>query len=128
MAGFDGLFMGVSTAISALPGLSGTGMTLSYSAARGADIQKAVNWAILLVMPAVIFALGGDVIYIIGNGFGAVSLMMILGCILAGVAAFCGGFIGISILRLLAANFSVFQFSYYAFGLALLSFMLYLFT
>jgi len=108
--------------------LSATGMTLSYSAARGVDIQKATNWAILLVIPATVFAIGGDVIYIFANGFGAVSVLSIAGSIFAGIAAFLGGFIGISILRLLAANSSVFQFSFYAFGLALLSFMLYLFT
>jgi len=128
LTGFDGIIMGISTAVAALPGLSATGMTLSYSAARGVDIQKATNWAILLVIPATVFAIGGDVIYIFANGFGAVSVLSIAGSIFAGIAAFLGGFIGISILRLLAANSSVFQFSFYAFGLALLSFMLYLFT
>ena len=128
MSGSDGMFMGISTAVSVLPGLSGTGMTLSYSAARGADVQKAVNWAILLVIPATVFAIGGDVNYIVNNGFGAASVILITKSILAGIAAFCGGFAGISILRLLATNFSVFQFSYYSFGVALLSFMLYLFT
>lgn len=128
MTGFDGVLLGISTAVSALPGLSGTGLTLSYSTARGTDVQKAANWAILLVIPATAFALCGDVIYIFGNGFGTVSVLMIVGSVLAGAAAFCGGVIGISILRLLAANSSVFQFSYYSFGLALLSFMLYLFT
>lgn len=128
MTGLDGMLMGVSTAVSVLPGLSGTGLMLSYSTARGADVQKAVNWAILLVIPATIFAIGSDVIHIFGSGLGADSILMVLGCVLAGAAAFCGGFISISILRLLAVNFNVFQFSYYSFGVALLSFMLYLFT
>ena len=128
MTGFDGMLIGVSAATSVMPGLSGTGMMLSYSTARGADVQKAVNWAILLVVPVMIFAIGADVLSVFVNGFGVVSVGMIIGCILAGGAAFCGGFVGISILRLLAMNFSVFQFSYYSFGVALLSFMLYLFT
>ena len=128
MSAFDGIVMGIAAAVSALPGLSGTGLTLSYSTARGADIQKASNWAILLVIFATIFALGGDIVYVFGNGFGRVTVLTVIGSVLAGAAAFCGGFAGISILRLLAANFGVFQFSYYSFGLALLSFMLYLFT
>lgn len=128
MAGFDGIIMGITTAAATLPGLSGTGLTLSYTTARGADIQKATNWAILLVIPVMIFTVFGDVFYIFGNGFGVVSVSMIIGSIFSGFAAFCGGFIGVSILRLLAANSNVFQFSYYSFGLALLSFMLYLFT
>lgn len=128
MSGFDGLLIGVLSATRMLPGLSGTGITLAYSTARGADIQKAVNWVILLVIPAMIIAAGSDVIYIFANGFGTASFLMIVGSILAGIAAFCGGYIGISVLRLLVANISVFQFSYYSFGIALLSFMLYLFT
>lgn len=128
LTGFDGIMIGISTAASALPGLSGTGLTLSYTTARGADIQKATNWTILLVLPAMIFAICGDVFYIFGNGFGDVSFLSIIGSILAGVSAFCGGFVGISVLRLLVANSSVFQFSYYSFGFALLSFMLNLFT
>ncbi|MBR5022164.1 MAG: undecaprenyl-diphosphate phosphatase [Oscillospiraceae bacterium] len=128
MTGFDGILIGVTTAASTLPGLSGTGMTLSYTTARGTDIHKATNWVILLVIPAMLFAVCSDIFYIFGNGFGTVSFIMILGCVLAGISAFIGGFIGISVLRLLVTNSSVFQFSYYSFGLALLSFMLYLFT
>ncbi len=128
MTGFDGIILGISTAASALPGLSGIGMTLSYSTARGADIQKATGWAILLVIPAMFFAIGVDVVHIFGAGFGVDSIWMIIGSVLSGAAAFCGGYIGISVLRLLAANSGIFQFSYYSFGLALLSFMLYLFT
>lgn len=128
MTGFDGILIGITTAASALPGLSGTGITLSYTTARGTDIHKATNWVILLIIPAMLLAIFCDIIYIFGNGFGAVSFIMILGCVLAGVSAFCGGLIGISVLRLMVMNTSVFQFSYYSFGLALLSFMLYLFT
>lgn len=128
MTGFDGILIGISTAASVLPGLSGTGMTLSYTTARGTDIQKATNWVILLVIPAMIFAVGGDILYIFGNGFGVASFWSILGCLLSGICAFIGGFVGISVLRLLINNTSVFQLSYYSFGLALLTFMLYLFT
>ena len=91
-------------------------------------VQKATNWVILLVIPAMIFAVGGDVLYIFGNGFGVGSFLSILGCLLSGICAFVGGFVGISVLRLLVNNTSIFQFSYYSFGLALLTFMLYLFT
>ena len=128
MAGFDGILIGIATAASALPGLSGTGLTLSYTTARGTDIHKATSWVVLLVIPAMLFAVCADIFYIFGNGFGSVSFLLILGYLLAGISAFCGGLIGISVLRLLVANTSVFQFSYYSFGLALLSFMLYLFT
>ena len=128
MSGFDGTLMGVSTAPSIIPGLSGTGLTLSYASARGVDIQKAINWVILLVVPTAVFAIGSDAFSIFSNGFGVISVGMVAGSVLAGIAAFCGGYAGIAILRLLATNLTVFQFSYYSFGLALLTFLLYLFT
>lgn len=128
MTGFDGILIGISMAASALPGLSGTGTSLSYTTARGTDIHKATNWVVMLVIPTMLFAVGADMFYIFSNGFGAVSFLAILGCFLAGISAFVGGVVGISILRLLVTNTSVFQLSYYSFGLALLSFMLYLFA
>lgn len=128
MTGFDGIAFGIFTATTALPGLSGTGLALSYSTARGVDAQKATNWVILLVIPAMLLAIGADIFYIFANGFGTISFLTILGSIFAGISAFCGAVVGISVLRLLVTNFSVFQLSYYSFGLALISFMLHLFT
>lgn len=128
MTGFDAFMIGISSAVSTLPGLSGTGVALSYTTARGVDIQKATNWVILLAIPVTIFAICADIVYIFSSGFGAESAMLVVASILSGFAAFCGGFIGMSVLRSLASNSGVFQFSYYSFGLALLSFMLYLFT
>lgn len=128
LTGFDGIAIGTCVAATALPGLSGSGLSLSYATARGVDAQKATNWIVLLVIPAMILAICGDLFYIFGNGFGGISFLSILGSIFAGLSAFCGGYIGISVLRLLVVNLSIFQFSYYSFGLALLTFMLYLFT
>ena len=61
MSGLDGIAMGIAGAASAFPGISRTGMILSYAAARGADSQSAVNWAILLGIPATFFAICYDV-------------------------------------------------------------------
>lgn len=128
MSGFDGMMMGLATAAATIPGLSGTGLTISYSVAKGADTQNAANWAILLVIPAMIITVCCDVFLILGNGIGPVSVLTVLGSVLACIGAFCSGYVGISILRLMAANSSVFQFSYYSFGAALLTFVLYLLT
>jgi len=117
-----------ASATAVFPGLSGTGMTLSYSVAKGADTENAVNWATLLVIPAMVFAVSWDVFLIFGSGIGTISVWMVAGSVLAGISAFCGGYVGISILRLIAANSSVFQFSYYSFGAALLTFVIYLLT
>ena len=128
MSGFDGLMIGLAVSASVFPGLSGTGMMLSYSVGKGVDTQNAANWAILLIIPVMILAILADVISILSSGMGVVSATMVAGSVLSGIAAFCGGYVGISVLRLISANSGVFQFAYYSLGAALLTFVLYLLT
>lgn len=128
MSGLDGIAMGVAGATSVFPGISRTGMITSYATARGADGQSAVNWAILLGIPAMLFAVCYDIILIMDGGIVTLSALIIAGNVLAGIAAFCGGYIGISVLRLIAAHSGVSQFAYYSIGVAMFTFILYLLT
>lgn len=128
MNGLDGIVMGIAGATSVFPGISRTAMITSYATARGANGSSAANWAILLCIPATLFSVCYDVFLIIGGGIGAVSAIVFAGYMLSGVAAFCGGYIGISILRLMAAHTGVSNFAYYAFGCAMFTFLLYLLT
>ena len=126
MNGLDGIVMGITGAASVFPGISRTAMITSYATARGADGTSAANWAILLCIPATLFSVCYDVFLIIGGGIGAVSTILLTGYMLSGIAAFCGGYIGISILRLMAAHTGISKFAYYAFGIAMFTFILYL--
>lgn len=128
MSGLDGIAMGIAGAASVFPGISRTGMISSYAAARGADSQSAANWAILLGIPATLFAICYDAFLIFSGGIGAVSALLIVSNILSGIAAFCGGYIGISVLRLIFAHSGLSQFAYYSFGAAMFTFILYLLT
>lgn len=128
MTGLDGIIMGILGAISSLPGISRTGIISSYAVARGADNQNAVNWAVLLGIPAIILAAGYDVVLIFSTGFGALSLVAILGCLLSGIGAFAGGYAAISILVSILNHAGFSPFAYYSFGAALFSFVLYLIT
>lgn len=128
MSGLDGIVMGISGALSVFPGVSRTGMVMSYASLRGADSQSSVNWAILLGIPATVFAIGYDVVSIVTVGVGVTSTLLIVGAIIAGLAAFCGGYIAIAIMRMIAAQADHSQFAYYSFGVAMLVFILYLLT
>lgn len=128
MTGLDGIIMGILGAISSFPGISRTGIISSYATARGADNQNAVNWAVLLGIPAIIFAAGYDIVSIFSTGVGALSFAIILGCLLSGIGAFAGGYIALSILVSILNHTGFSPFAYYSFGAALFSFVLYLIT
>lgn len=128
MTGLDGILMGILGSLSAFPGISRTGIISAYTTVRGADSQNAVNWAVLLAIPALLFASFFDIFCAVRYGLGTISLIRLVQCILSGAAAFIGGYLGISVLKV-ALNHSGFgKFSYYCIGAALFSFILYLIT
>ena len=128
MTGLDGIVMGILGALSSFPGISRTGIISAYATARGADNQNAVNWAVLLGIPAIIFAACYDIVLIFSVGVGALSFPIIIGCILSGIGAFAGGYVAISMLVSVLNHTGYAPFVYYSFGAALFSFVLYLIT
>ncbi len=128
MTALDGIIMGILGALSSFPGISRTGIISAYATIRGADNQNAVNWAILLGIPALIFAGCYDIVLIFSAGIGALSLSVIIGCILSGIGAFAGGYAAISMLVSILNHTGYSPFAYYSIGAALLSFVLYLIT
>ncbi len=128
MTGLDGIVMGILGALSSFPGISRTGIISAYATARGADNQNAINWALLLGIPAIIFAACYDVVLIFAVGVGALSFPVIIGCILSGIGAFAGGYLAISMLVSILNHTGYSPFVYYSFGAALFSFVLYLIT
>ena len=57
MTGLDSIIIGVLGALSALPGISRTGIVTSYTTLRGADRQHSISWAVILVLPAMAFSI-----------------------------------------------------------------------
>ncbi len=128
MSALDGIAIGVLGSFSVLPGISRTGIIASYASLRGADSQNAAIWAVLLGIPALLFWTFFDLIGIFTFGISVASFSVILGYILAGSAAFCGGYIGISLLQAILSRSGFSGFAYYSLGTALFSFVLYLIT
>lgn len=128
MTGLDAILIGISGALSAFPGISRVGATTSVAVARGADKEKALNWSLLLSIPALALFLVFDIIHLISYGVGVISFPVIAGYILSAVAAFASGYIGITLMRFLTVRTGYSGFAYYSWGAALFSFVLYLIT
>lgn len=120
----DGLLMGLGGAASVLPGISGIGTAVSIGSVRGVERSYALNLAVLMAMVMTAFLAVYDVMGIVSSGIGGISFGIIVKYILSSVAAFCGAFLGIRIMRVLAAEVGFVFFSYYCWGVALFAFIL----
>lgn len=128
MSHLDGIAIGIVGAFSVFPGISRTGTICAYARARGADSHSIANWAVLLGIPALLFAVFFDVFFMVSSGIGTVTLYAVACCFLSGIASFCGGYLGISLLRIALNHSGLSGFAYYSIGTALFSFILYLIT
>lgn len=128
MTALDGIIMGVLGSLSVFPGISRTGMISAYTTVRGADYAHVTNWAILLGIPATIFFICFDIFCLITVGVGVISFPLFAGYLLAGISAFVGGYISISIFQTILNHAGFSRFAYYSVGVALFTFLLYLIT
>lgn len=126
MTKLDSILMGLSGAMSVFPGISRIGTTSSMAVARGADRHQALNWALLLSIPALAVIIGFDVLSLFSQGAGAGLWQNFFGYILSAAAAFAGGYAGISLVRALTARGNLSGFAYYSWGAGLFLFILYL--
>lgn len=126
MSGLDSLLLGSAGALSALPGISRTGTMLSVLSSRGAEQQKALNWVLLLSIPALGTWIGLDIINLFSASAGVPFWPNLGGYILSGISAYIGGYVGVSVMRILKHRTGYSGFAYYSWGAALFTFILYL--
>ncbi len=126
MTGLDGIVLGITGGLSFLPGFSRNSAVIAYATARGADRTHAINWALLLSIPALIVLMVCDLAAIFSGGAEAVSFLIILQYILAAACAFVSGYSSIRILHFFAVRTVFTGFAYYCWGVSLFSLFLYL--
>lgn len=126
MSGFDSILIGIAGALSAFTGISRVGAMLSVSIARGADRQKALNWVLLLSIPAIITLIFLDFFGIVIHAGEINFISNILSYILSATSAYCGGYLAILLMKFLTVRTGFAGFAYYSWGAALFSFLLYL--
>ena len=123
----DGLLMGLAGAFSVFPGISRMSAIHFAASARGADKNYSLQFALYLSIPALVVMLIFDAAAIFG-GIEAISFLVIIQYLLAMAAAYFGSTFAISIMRSLVIRAGYEVFSYYCWGMALISMILYLTT
>ncbi len=120
----EGLLMGLGGAVSILPGISAVGSATSIGSVCGVDRNYALTMALLMDL----FLMAGFVFYdamtIAAGGMGTVSFGILIQYLLTALCAFGGTFLGVKLMRQLAANQGYGFLGLYSFGLALFTFIL----
>lgn len=128
MSPMDGVLTGISGMLSAFPGISRIAVTSAAMISRGADWHYAGHFCLLLSIPAMIALIILDVAALIAAGIGTISLIIVMKYLLIAAGTYFGAFYGVQLLRFLTAKGGFVDLSYYCWGMALFSFILYLVT
>ena len=120
----EGLLMGLGGAVSAVPGISAIGATTSIASICGVDRTYGLNMALMMNMGITVGLMVYDVLGIVSNGFGILSVWVLIQYLFAAAAAFAGAMLGIKVMRHLAAGQGFSVFGVYCWGLALFTFIL----
>lgn len=128
MTGLDGVLIGTLGGLSSMPGISRVGMCTGAAVLRGADKRNAINWALLLSIPAIAILCIFDIVSLVSAGIGVSGFAGIFGCILSALVAFGAGFGGVNAVRFLSVRSGYAGFAYYCWGAAFFAVLLYLIT
>lgn len=120
----EGLLMGIGGALSAFPGISGIGASLSVASVTGVERKYGLNMILLMNMGVLAGKMVYDVMDLFSSGAGYLSFAVLMYYLLACVASFLSAYLAIKILRGLAENKGYGNFAYYSWGLALFTFIL----
>ena len=122
----DGMLLGLSAMLAVFPGISRIAATTSVAAARGAEPQHGYRWGMLLAIPALAVLIIFDIISMITTGLEGATFVVFLQSVISGIAAFAGAYLGITLARNILQKSGIFVFSYYCWGAAIFTFILYL--
>jgi len=122
----EGIWMGLGGALSVLPGISCTGAGVSVASVCGVDKAYGLGMTLLMCMLMTAGLMVHDVLAVVSVGLSGVSFMVVLGYILAGIAAFFGAYLAVRILRAIIKEHGFGIFAFYCWGVSLFTFILYL--
>ena len=122
----EGIMLGLAGAATALTGISGLALILFVAAARGAHRTHGVNWGLQLCLPILILQILIDIFTIFINLSSITLSAGFLGYLFIALFAFVGAYLAVKLVRILSARTGFLAFSYYSWGLALFTFILYL--
>ena len=120
----DAILTGMGSILGILPGVSKVGMVTSVASMRGADRKFGLDFAYLLMIPALAALSLGDIGMMIFAD--AASGVPFFTGVLACIASFAAGFGGIQLMRFLVLKDTQEGFACYNWGLAMFTFIIYL--
>ena len=126
MSAFEGVLIGFGGGLSVLPGVSAVGAANAVASVCGAERVFALNMTYLMHMVLTIGLIAFDVAAIFAAEVISLSFGILFIYVIAAAAAFCGAYIGIRLMRMIAVNIGFGIFAFYSFGAAVLSFVLFL--
>lgn len=126
MSRMDAVLLGIGSALAVIPGLSRVGVSSSIGIARGATPQNAYKWSLLISIVALAVVVVLDLVSVVSTGLGQLDFSFILQCIMCGCAAYLGATGGISLMKMIVHRNGIENFSYYCWGAALFTFILYM--
>lgn len=121
----EAVFYGICAGLSALPGISRTGMVLSVGSMRGCGRTYLLDIALLLMIPLLALMVLVDLFGLFAAGT-VLTFVKILQYFLCAAAAFGGTSLAIASMRFLVVNRGYILFSYYNWTLSVFGFILYL--
>lgn len=119
----EAVVFGVGAGLSAIPGISRTGMVLASGAVRGCERRYTLDLTMLLLVPLLLLMTVMDLFALAGTGF---RLLQLVYAFLAAAASFGGTCLAVPAMRFLVVDRGYTIFSYYNWGLAVFGFILYL--
>lgn len=125
LSSMDAVATGILGALSVLPGISRIGICVSYPIIRGTDRKTALDWALIMSIPAIAVLALLDLIGMFA-GMKVMSFGIYLGYILSMISAYIGTTLAILLMRFIVVRNGVSGFAYYSWGAALFAFILYL--
>lgn len=120
----EGLLMGLGGAVSAVPGISSMGAAISIGSVCGVERTYCLNMTLMMHLFLTAGYLVYDVMNILENGFGLLSVMIVLRYLITAAVAFGSTMLGIRMMRQFAENQGYAAFGFYCFGLSLFTFIL----
>lgn len=121
----DAAATGILSAFSVFSGLSRVGICVAFPIFRGADRQTALNWGLIMSIPAVAVLALLD-LFSMFAGMEVMSFGVYLGYILSMVSTYVGTTVAIMFMRFVVVRNGISGFAYYSWGTALFAFILYL--
>lgn len=122
----DSLYFGLGGFLGMFPGISAVGSAVSIGSVRGMDLDKAFSFALLLNIPVNLCLAVLDLFTLVSGGAGSLAFRALVFSLFAGAAACISVVLAIHMMKKIAAAVGYGIFSFYSWGAALLTFLLYL--